>query len=478
MDNFENQNNFGESEAFSGTDGNSENTPYNNPDSNLENIPEPEANGGFSAADDFFAGDRGVEINPPVEDEPMKIETRFDGEDNSKKPKSKGLRVFAGILALILVFTVSATVFYNLGKKKATQQPLFRKTAMKVYPKPANTDEMTAQEVYDKINDSVVGIIAYSEDGTASQASGVVYTDNEYILTNDHIYATVPSAKFKVFTSAGEMFDADYVAGDTISDLALLKVKNAKGLKAPQFGDSEQVQFGENVVAVGRPGDARSPSSISTGIVSNPCRRAQITTNYTVRMIQTDCDIFEGSSGGALVNMYGQVIGITSSKMSSDGGTSMGFAIPVKTVARVAPQLSSKGKVVDRAKLGISYTEISELEAELNNSDYTGLYITEVSDDSDLAGKVEKGSIITHINGTEIKHSQTVLDIIDDSYANDTIKLTIVDPKGNSKEYSVKLKANIGESSYSTEKKEIETIPPGESGNGENDKEFNFPKGE
>ena len=195
-------------------------------------------------------------------------------------------------------------------------------------------------------------------------------------------------------------------------------------------------------------------------------------------MIQTDCDIFEGSSGGALVNMYGQVIGITSSKMSSDGGTSMGFAIPVKTVARVAPQLSSKGKVVDRAKLGISYTEISELEAELNNSDYTGLYITEVSDDSDLAGKVEKGSIITHINGTEIKRSETVLDIIDDSYANDTIKLTIVDPKGNSKEYSVKLKANIGESSYSTEKKEIETIPPGESGNGGNDKEFNFPKGE
>ncbi len=466
MDNFENQNNtsdIGNDDITSGHDDIREETP----------------NGDFNdSAAPFSPDNTGVDINYYPEKAFKRIEPDFEKEPDTGKTKSGGLRIFACFLALILIFTVSCTVCYNLGKNKKTDSELYRKTEMKVYPKPANTDEMSAQEVYDKINDSIVGIIVYSDDGTASQASGVVYTENEYVLTNDHIYASVPSPKFKVFTSTGEMYDADYVAGDTISDLALLKVKGAKGLKAPQFGDSAQVQFGENVVAVGRPGDARSPSSISTGIVSNPCRRAQITSNYTVRMIQTDCDIFEGSSGGALVNMYGQVIGITSSKISSDAGTSIGFAIPAKTVARIVPQLSSDGKVVNRAKLGITYTEITALEAELNNSKYTGLYITAVSEDSDLAGKVEKGSIITHINGNEIKRAETVLDIIDDSYANDVIKLTVVDEKGNSNELSVKLKANIGESSYSTEKKEVESIPSDDSKNQENGKEFNFPKGD
>lgn len=418
-----------------------------------------------------------VEIGADSIEETEIIEPQFE-EMAPKKSRSKGLRVFAGILVLILIFTVSCTISYNFGKRKITEEKLFSETEMKVYPKPADTNEMNAQQVYDKINGSIVGIIAYSDDGTASQASGVVYTDNEYILTNDHIYASISSPKFKIYTSSGAMFDAEYVAGDTISDLALLKVKNATGLKAPEFGDSAEIQFGENVVAIGRPGDARSQSSISTGIVSNPCRRAQITSNYTVRMIQTDCDIFEGSSGGALVNMYGQVIGITSSKTSSDSGTSMGFAIPVKTIARVAPQLSKQGKVVNRAKLGISYTEITALEAELNDSDYTGLYITEISNDSDLSGKVEKGSIITHINGIKIEKSETVLDIIDDSFANDTIKLTIVDSKGNANEYSVKLKANIGESSYTTKKKEVETIPSDNQNGGNDGKEFDFPKGE
>ena len=407
-----------------------------------------------------------------------KIEFNNETDDNSKKSSSKGLRVFAGILALVLLLTVSCAVAYNMGKKKSENKKLYTETSMKVYPKPANTDEMTAQEVYDKINDSIVGIIAYNEDGNASQATGIVYTDNEYILTNDHIYSNVPAAKFKIYTSKGEVFDAEYVAGDTISDIALLKVKDATGLPAPQFGDSNELQFGENVVAIGRPGDARSASSISTGIISNPFRRAQVTSSYSVRMIQTDCDIFEGSSGGALVNMYGQVVGMTSSKTTADGGASMSFAIPVKTIARFAPQLSSKGRVVDRAKLGITYSEITSLEAEINGTGYTGLYVTNISEDSDLYGKIEKGCIITKVNGTDITNSNVILDVIDDSRANDTLKLTVVDKDGNVDEYSIKLKANVGESSYSTEKKEVENMPSGNQGDDEKGKDFNFPKGE
>ena len=422
----------------------------------------------------------GILSDTPENGEPIseKIEFNTESSKHSAQSSSKGIRVFAGILAAVLLITVSCAVGYNFGKQKISTNSVYSSTSMKVYPKPADTKEMTAQEVYDKVSPSVVGIIAYNTEGDAAQASGVVYTDNEYILTNDHIYANIPSAKFKVYTATGKSYDAEYVAGDTISDLALIKVKGASDLKKPEFGDSTQTSFGENVVAIGRPGDARATSSITTGVISNPNRRANITTNYSVNMLQTDCDIFEGSSGGALVNMYGQVIGITSSKSVADEGAAMNFAIPVKTVSRFAPQLSSKGKVVDRAKLGISYREVSSLEAELNKSKYYGLYITEISVDSDLSGKVKDGSMITHINGKAITSPEIVLNTIDDSKADDIIKLTIVDADGNTNDYSVKLKANIGESSYTTERANGQELPSGNGSGQPGDKTFNFPDGE
>ncbi|MBR3300373.1 MAG: serine protease, partial [Clostridia bacterium] len=296
MDNFENENNFTDKEETL-DDQNQGSTPaFENPD--LTAVPQEPEMPAFSqtpeaveepAADPYntepqfsgfgqSSGQFSQTYAPPVYEAQQKVEFYNESavnSDNKKKPASKGLKAFAAILAVVLLMTVSCTVGYNLGRRKTTSKSLLGTTSMKVYPKPADTDEMTAQEVYDKLNDSIVGIIVYNEDGSASQASGVVYTDNEYILTNDHIYSTIGAPKFKVYTSKGEVLEAEYVAGDTISDLALIKVKNATGLKAPQYGDSSELKFGENVVAIGRPGDARTDSSISTGIISNPNRRAQ-----------------------------------------------------------------------------------------------------------------------------------------------------------------------------------------------------------
>lgn len=418
--------------------------------------------------------------------EPYMEKVEFNRLNQTDKTKSKGLKVFSIIMAVAILISFSCAAGYFAGKSDRfsaiSSGSNLKKTTMKLKDKPKDKNEFSAEGIYEKVNKSVVGIVIYNDEGYAAQASGVVYSKDGYIITNDHIYAQIPAPKFKVYNFEGKVFDADYVAGDSISDLALIKVKNASDFAVPEFGDSTKLAFGETVFSIGRPGDATAKSSISSGIVSNTLRRAQVTTNYSSSLIQIDCDIFEGSSGGALVNAYGQLIGITSAKMTSDTTDSMNFAIPTKTLSRILPQLSKNGKVTDRAKLGITYKEVTAVEADLNKSEYTGLYVATVGDDSDLAGKVKAGDIITHINGKQITNANIVLDIIEDSYAGDTITITVVTSNNEKNNYSVKLKANVGESSYTKEKLQNNNGNQGGNsiggGGSDNGGTFNFPKGE
>lgn len=365
------------------------------------------------------------------------------------RPMSRGLKLFALIMAAVIMLTGASAAGYFLGKSSVGTGAK-HKVSVSLAAKPANTDEMTAAQVYEKVKSSVVGIMIYNSAGAGAQASGVFYTEDGYIVTNDHIYSEVAAAKFKVYTADGKEYDAKYVAGDQVSDLAVLKI-DAKGFTAAEFGDSEQLIFGENVVAVGRPSDATDASSITKGIISSTGRRVRSTTNYSSKLIQTDSAINPGSSGGALVNMYGQVIGITSSKLAGDEYDAVGYAIPTKTVKRIAEELISKGKVVSRAKLGITYTAVNSVTAEINSYDHVGLLVASVAEDSDLYGKVNAGDVITHINDTEVTSDDIVLDIIEDCSAGDSIKVTVVTENGSEKTFEAELKANTGESSYSTE---------------------------
>ena len=311
----------------------------------------------------------------------------------------------------------------------------------------------------------------YNSAGEISDASGVIYSEDGYIVTNDHIYSEIAAPKFKIYMYDGTEYDAKYVAGDSISDLAVLKI-DAKELKVAEFGDSREVVFGESVVAIGRPSDATGASSISKGIISSVSRRMTTTSSYSTNFIQTDSAINPGSSGGALVNMYGQVVGITSSKLAGEEYDAVGFAIPTVTMKRVVEQLISDGAVKDRAKLGISYTEIDSVTAEISGKSTVGLLIAEVTDDSDLHGKATAGDIITHIDGKEITNDDIVLDTLEALKAGDKITLTVVSQNGMSKDYIVTLKANVGHSSYSDTLKE----PNGSSSN--NNGTFDFPYGE
>ncbi len=394
------------------------------------------------------------------------------------KPASKGLKVFAVILAAVLLLTGASAAGYYVGKNNSGTTA-HKSVSVNLAAKPKNTDEMTAAEVYDAVNNSVVGIVIYNTAGSMAQASGVFYTEDGYIVTNDHIYAEIPSAKFKIYTADGKEYDADYVAGDQISDIAILKIKSGS-FHAASFGDSDQLFNGEHVVAVGRPADATDASVITGGIVSSTGKRVTGTTSYSIKMIQTDSAINPGSSGGALVNMYGQVVGITSSKLVGTNYDAVGYAIPTTMVKRVAEELISDGHVVSRAKLGITYTVIDSVTAEINDYDHVGLYVASVSEDSDLYGKVKEGDVITQINHMDITDDDMVLDIIQDSAAGDTITVTVYSSSGNTKTYDAVLKANIGESSYSNKAASGNAAKGGVDGSG-SDKSggtFDFPSGE
>ncbi len=483
MDEFETKNELSENEATDIENEQTENEPLNVEETVVDNADyfDEAAFDNFEATEDNNANE--IEIFDEFEDsEDMPFES-FDFTKHSKtgdkKSMSKGLKVFSLIMAAVIVITASCATGYFFGKNSATGTGN-KKISLNLSSKPKNTDEMTAAEVYEKVNKSVVGIEAYNDAGTATMASGVVYSEDGYVVTNDHIYADVPSAKFKIYDYKGNSYDAVYVAGDSVSDLALLKVKSGK-LEAADFGDSSELVFGENVVAIGRPSDPQADSSITKGIVSHTKRRMSTTSNYSARLIQTDSAINPGSSGGALVNMYGQVVGITSSKLAGVNYDSVGFAIPTVTMKRVVTQLAEKGKVEDRAKLGITYTDMTSVTAEMNNLDVSGLYVASVSEDSDLYGRVSKGDIITHVNGKEITKCDIMLDVIEESYAGDTITITVYDTKGKTKDMKVVLKANVGESSYTTESNNnsssnpaIENMPNGGNGNDT----FDFPDGE
>lgn len=414
------------------------------------------------------------------DDEPVwnKVEYTPAGKIEDYKPMGKGLKIFCAVMALVVALTGATAAGYFMGRSSVSRGYIGSKIDVDLAAKPTDTDQSTPAQVYATVNESIVGIRVYNEAGQMSDASGVIYSKDGYIVTNDHIYAEIGAAKFKVFTYDGTEYDAVYVAGDTVSDLAVLKIENGKNFKAATFGDSEQLVNGESVVAIGRPSDATDNSSITSGVISLTRRRVKTTSSYTASLIQTDSAINPGSSGGALVNMYGQVIGITSSKLAGVDYDAIGFAIPTKTMKRVVEQLVSDGKVSDRAKLGITYQEINSVTAEVENYAAVGLLVVSVGEDSDIFGKVGEGDIITHVNGVEIINDDIVLDIIEDCKAGDTISLTVMMSNGSEADFDVTLRANISESSYSSDIGSREEPTEDSSSDGSGGGVFDFPYGE
>lgn len=289
--------------------------------------------------------------------------------------------------------------------------------------KPGDT-ELTLQQLYEKCARSTVSIMGYvdGQDGYY-WGSGVILSSDGLVLTNTHVIEGCNSVT--VTTYDDTVYDAKLVGADTTSDIAVLKIE-AKGLPAAEFGESAGLTVGEKVAAIGNPLGETFRMTLTDGIIS-AIERGINYNGHSMNLIQTNTAINEGNSGGALYNMYGQVIGITNMKMMSSYSSieGIGFAIPSSTVKSVSDSLVKYGEVRGRPSIGITVGPIPENAAEHYELPI-GLYVSDVSDGSDAKEKgIVVGDIIIACNGEPVDENEDIISVKNSLIVGDSISFTI-----------------------------------------------------
>lgn len=294
-------------------------------------------------------------------------------------------------------------------------------------PKDADDKKYTAETAFNKVSDSVVGIVCYtgeitSVENCSSQGSGIIVTSDGYVLTNAHVIGNSKTTYLiQVVTADGKEYTAGVVGYDTRTDIAVLKIDNAKDLKPATFGDSSKIELGEDIIAVGNPGGLDYQNSITKGIVSALNR--ELSSTSLVKYIQTDAAINPGNSGGPVVNLYGQVIGVATSKIVSEKYEGMGFAIPSQTVKEIFDELVRNGYVSGRVKIGISGTNVTASMASQYNVPQ-GIMVGVITEGGPCDGtELMVEDIIIEADGTEIKTFSDIYEVLENHKAGDKIKL-------------------------------------------------------
>ncbi len=257
------------------------------------------------------------------------------------------------------------------------------------------------QEIYQMNIDSVVSITCTLSSGTSS-GTGVIFSQNGYIVTNAHVIDN--ALEISVQLTDGRSFTPTIIGADEISDLAVLYIE-ASDLTAAQFGDSSTLRVGDTVVAIGDPLGVEFRGTYTNGIISAINRDVDVD-GHTMTLIQTNAALNAGNSGGPLINCYAQVVGINTMKIGtfsdSSGVEGIGFAIPSATVKEIVDQLVAQGYVSGRPTLGITGEALSVFYQHYYRLP-AGLYITDVSYGSDAYTKgVDSGDILISIDGTGI----------------------------------------------------------------------------
>ncbi len=302
-------------------------------------------------------------------------------------------------------------------------------------------NKTSTTEAVKTVQDAVVSVINYQQAGkggvrsifgletgsnddelaVAGEGSGVIYKkegNTAYLVTNTHVITS--AEKIDVQLASGDKVEGELIGADTYSDIAVIKISSAKVSTVAEFADSDSINVGETAIAIGSPLGSVYSNSVTQGIVSSLSRTVTSQTEdgqtISTNAIQTDTAINPGNSGGPLINIQGQVIGITSSKITSipayDSSVSvegMGFAIPSNDVVTIINHLEQDGKVI-RPALGIKMLDITELSinqlktAGLLDSDLTaGVVVVYTQAGLPAAGKLQKYDVITQIKSTEKK---------------------------------------------------------------------------
>lgn len=343
-------------------------------------------------------------------------------------------------------------------------------------------EKLSAKQIYKKVHESSVGILVYSsnQQRVYSEGTGIVMSTNSdntvtYIITCAHVI-DVKNPKIIVQTADGTQYDGTVVGVDAKTDIGVVRVSSTD-LKSAEFADSSSVEVGDTVYAIGNPGGMQFFGSFTNGMVSAIGRPVDSPVGYEVACIQHTAPINPGNSGGALVNEYGQVIGINSSKIASEDYEGMGFAVPSATVKEIVDELIKNGVVTNRPVLGVnvalsSQSQVYSIIVKVNNLPTGSVIIDTIMNGSDLKNKgVKEGDMIIKVNGEDMETQDVLLDAIEKSKVGDTITLTIcrVDSEYNISTFDVDVKL-VDDSSVS----EPETETP----EYDFDYGFNFPFGE
>lgn len=362
---------------------------------------------------------------------------------------------FSGLLGGLIVFQ------FNQKHVNRTQNTI---TTTQTYSKNENA---TTQAV-DKVKDAVVSIITYSGNsqnrfnGTEdtdidsnteqvnSEGSGVIYKkegESAYLVTNTHVING--AKKVDIRLADGTKVPGEIVGSDTYSDIAVVKISSEKVSTVAEFGDSNQLSVGETAIAIGSPLGSEYANTVTQGIVSSLNRHVSLKSEdgqaISTNAIQTDTAINPGNSGGPLINIQGQVIGITSSKIASNGGTSvegLGFAIPTNDVKNIINQLEKEGKVT-RPALGIHMVNLTNLSTadikklKLPDKVTSGVAVRSVQKNMPANGHLQQYDVITKVDDTKISSTTELQNVLYSHSIGDEITVTYY---RNGKEEKTKIK--------------------------------------
>ena len=297
-------------------------------------------------------------------------------------------------------------------------------TTLQLLPEPESSP-LSSQAIYTKCLPSIVSIQGDSERMT-SQGTGIIMTANGYIITNHHVIDGASSVSVTLMDGSAS-YAARLVGSDVSTDLAVLKVE-AQGLAAAEFGDSALLQVGDLALAVGNPLGDQLPGTMTDGIISYIDRSVNVD-GYDMQLIQTSAALNAGNSGGALLNEFGQVVGVTTLKMSSDWNTieALGFAIPTATVKRIVDDLIAQGYVSGRPTIGITvYAVEATTDGGEEEEHLAGLYVLEVDKGSDAwAQGLRPGDIILQANGVPTPDLDDLNSQKENLKVGDSISLTV-----------------------------------------------------
>ena len=384
----------------------------------------------------------------------------------------KGVKVLVIILIGFLSGALGSFVTLQLYQKQGNQATNNNSNTV---TQTSYKNETSTTQAVNKVKDAVVSVITYSSNrqsslfGTdetdtdpdsqqiASEGSGVIYKKNgndAYLVTNTHVIKG--ASKVDIRLADGTKVPGEIVGSDTFSDIAVVKISSEKVTTVAEFGDSSQLNVGETAIAIGSPLGSEYANTVTQGIISSLDRTVSLKSEdgqaISTKAIQTDTAINPGNSGGPLVNIQGQVIGITSSKIASNGKTSvegLGFAIPSNDAQNIIKQLETDGKVT-RPALGIQMVNLANVGAndlrKLNipSSLTSGVVVRSVQSNMPANGHLQKYDVITKVDDKEIASSTDLQHALYTHAIGDTIKITYY-RNGKEETTSIKLDKDSGD---------------------------------